>query len=251
MHRILVQRRGRSVNYRSSPRLFSFSRLTEILEFTGRNDLQVLRIAHEIGKTVPVMYVGTKDIQNHLNAQLRIPSIRGAYVGQFVNILYDIESRRVTPGAISFVPLSFLSLKLPMCNVFLRGRQRIASSNGSSITFINEDNSGRLYNVNMPSNRTEWIPLQGSYGFIGIIAGSQRANAPLMTFGRAMHRRKRSAVRPYRVNGLRMNPRDHPHGGGNHKHVGRPSTVSKSTPPGAKVGRFAPGRRRSFNTKPK
>jgi len=29
-----------------------------------------------------------------------------------------------------------------------------------------------------------------------------------------------------------MNPVDHPHGGGNHKHIGKPSTVSKECPPG-------------------
>jgi len=33
-----------------------------------------------------------------------------------------------------------------------------------------------------------------------------------------------------------MNPVDHPHGGGNHKHIGFPSTVSRYAPPGQKVG---------------
>lgn len=36
-----------------------------------------------------------------------------------------------------------------------------------------------------------------------------------------------------------MNPVDHPHGGGNHKHLGRASTVSRRTPPGRKVGLIA------------
>jgi large subunit ribosomal protein L2 len=42
-----------------------------------------------------------------------------------------------------------------------------------------------------------------------------------------------------------MNPVDHPHGGGAHQHVGRPSTVSRDTPPGAKVGRLSPQRKKS------
>ena len=29
-----------------------------------------------------------------------------------------------------------------------------------------------------------------------------------------------------------MNPVDHPHGGGNHKHIGKPSTVSRRCVPG-------------------
>ena len=31
----------------------------------------------------------------------------------------------------------------------------------------------------------------------------------------------------------------HPHGGGRHQHVGQSSTVSRDTPPGAKVGSIA------------
>jgi large subunit ribosomal protein L8e len=36
-----------------------------------------------------------------------------------------------------------------------------------------------------------------------------------------------------------MNPVEHPHGGGNQQHIGHPSTVSRFTPPGAKVGLVA------------
>ena len=34
-----------------------------------------------------------------------------------------------------------------------------------------------------------------------------------------------------------MNPASHPHGGG--RHVGRPTTVARNTPPGRKVGHIA------------
>eukprot|EP00731_Ephydatia_muelleri_P029555 Em0021g78a len=34
-------------------------------------------------------------------------------------------------------------------------------------------------------------------------------------------------------------PVDHPHGGGNHQHIGKPSTVKRGTPPGRKVGLIA------------
>jgi len=36
-----------------------------------------------------------------------------------------------------------------------------------------------------------------------------------------------------------MNPVEHPHGGGNHQHIGGSSTVSRNAPPGAKVGLIA------------
>lgn len=36
-----------------------------------------------------------------------------------------------------------------------------------------------------------------------------------------------------------MNPVEHPHGGGNHQHIGHASTVRRSAPPGQKVGLIA------------
>lgn len=36
-----------------------------------------------------------------------------------------------------------------------------------------------------------------------------------------------------------MNPVDHPHGGGNHQHIGKASTISREAVPGQKVGLIA------------
>lgn len=36
-----------------------------------------------------------------------------------------------------------------------------------------------------------------------------------------------------------MNPVDHPHGGGNHQHIGKASTMARSAVPGQKVGLIA------------
>ena len=36
-----------------------------------------------------------------------------------------------------------------------------------------------------------------------------------------------------------MNPVEHPHGGGNHQHIGHASTVRRDAPPGQKVGLIA------------
>ena len=41
------------------------------------------------------------------------------------------------------------------------------------------------------------------------------------------------------VRGVAMNPVEHPHGGGNHQHIGHPSTVGRGAPPGMKVGLIA------------
>ncbi len=44
---------------------------------------------------------------------------------------------------------------------------------------------------------------------------------------------------PSQVRGVAMNPVEHPHGGGNHQHIGHASTVRRSAPPGQKVGLIA------------
>lgn len=41
------------------------------------------------------------------------------------------------------------------------------------------------------------------------------------------------------VRGVAMNPVEHPHGGGNHQHIGHASTVRRDAPPGQKVGLIA------------
>ena len=43
----------------------------------------------------------------------------------------------------------------------------------------------------------------------------------------------------HQVRGVAMNPVEHPHGGGNHQHIGHASTVSRWAPPGQKVGLIA------------
>ena len=44
-----------------------------------------------------------------------------------------------------------------------------------------------------------------------------------------------------------MNPVDHPHGGGNHQHIGKASTIARSAVPGQKVGLIAARRVRDLS----
>ena len=51
-----------------------------------------------------------------------------------------------------------------------------------------------------------------------------------------------------RTRGVAMNPVDHPHGGGNHQHIGKASTIARSAVPGQKVGLIAARRVCSFGS---
>merc|ERR1712216_685086 len=66
----------------------------------------------------------------------------------------------------------------------------------------------------------------GGRGAIGQIAGGGRCDKPMLKAGANYHKFKvkRGATWP-KVRGVAMNPVEHPHGGGNHQHIGHASTV--------------------------
>lgn len=70
---------------------------------------------------------------------------------------------------------------------------------------------------------------------IGIVAGGGRIEKPMLKAGRAYHKYKAKRNCWPRVRGVAMNPVEHPHGGGNHQHIGKPSTVARTKSAGRKV----------------
>ena len=74
---------------------------------------------------------------------------------------------------------------------------------------------------------------------VGTIGGGGRLERPIIKAGKKFWATRSLARQPFKVRGVAMNPVNHPFGGVAHQHVGRPSTVSSGTWPGAKVGRFS------------
>ncbi len=74
---------------------------------------------------------------------------------------------------------------------------------------------------------------------IGVIAGGGRTDKPLLKAGSAFYKFKNKRKNWPVTRGVAMNPVDHPHGGGNHQHIGHPSTVSRQSPAGKKAGLIA------------
>lgn len=74
---------------------------------------------------------------------------------------------------------------------------------------------------------------------IGQVAGGGRTEKPMLKAGRAYHKYRVKRNSWPKVRGVAMNPVEHPHGGGNHQHIGHASTVSRWAPPGQKVGLIA------------
>jgi large subunit ribosomal protein L2 len=77
---------------------------------------------------------------------------------------------------------------------------------------------------------------------IGIVAGSGRLEKPFLKAGIKYHK-MRARNKPYpSVSGTSMNAVDHPFGGTQSSHKGKPTIAPKHAPPGRKVGKIRPRR---------
>ncbi len=117
-------------------------------------------------------------------------------------------------------------------------RGSFARASGASAIVIGHSEDGEKTRVRLPSGVRKTI-LGSCRGMVGVIAGGQRTDKPLLKAGAAFWKNKAKRNRWPRVRGVAMNPVDHPHGGGNQQHIGHPSTVSRAAPPGQKAGLVA------------
>lgn len=95
--------------------------------------------------------------------------------------------------------------------------------------------------VQLPSGSVKKLSSQ-CRATIGVVAGGGRTEKPWVKAGTKFHHLRARATPYPKVRGVAMNAVDHPHGGGYHHHPGKPTCVSRSTPPGRKVGMIAPKR---------
>ncbi|KAK9232116.1 hypothetical protein WN943_022359 [Citrus x changshan-huyou] len=64
------------------------------------------------------------------------------------------------------------------------------------------------------------------------------SRSPSLSYTRSVSLRVKRNCWP-KVRGVAMNPVEHPHGGGNHQHIGHASTIRRDAPPVQKVGLIA------------
>merc|ERR1712083_496310 len=92
--------------------------------------------------------------------------------------------------------------------------------------------------VKLPSGNKKVIP-SANRAMVGCIAGGGRIDKPILKAGRAYHKYRVKRNSWPKVRGVAMNPVEHPHGGGNHQHIGKASTVKRGTSAGRKIGLIA------------
>ena len=114
---------------------------------------------------------------------------------------------------------------------------RLAPEPPSLLTWNDLSSAGKT-RVRLPSGQKKLISSRARAA-VGIVAGGGRIDKPMLKAGRAFHKYKAKRNCWPKVRGVAMNPVEHPHGGGNHQHIGHPSTVRRDSGPGQKGGLIA------------
>ena len=241
----IAQRRGNSAVFsanthkRVAPAKF---RKLDYVEKNGYIKGIVKDIVHDAGRGAPLAKVMFRDPYRFKQRTEHFVAVEGMHTGQFI---YSGKKAALNTGNI--LPLKNIPEGINVCNVELYSgdKGQLARTSGVSATVIGHTVSGRKTRLRLPSGARK-IVKSSCRAMVGIVAGGGRTGKPILKAGRAFHKAKAKRNNWPVVKGMAMNPVEHPHGGGNHQHIGHPSTVARDTPHGRKVGLIAARRTGRF-----
>ena len=124
------------------------------------------------------------------------------------------------------------------CEKLQGDKGKFAKTSGGFAQIIGHIEGADKTRLRLPSGQKKTIT-SFARASIGIVSGGGRIDKPMLKAGRAFHKYKAKRNSWPKVRGVAMNPVEHPHGGGNHQHIGHPSTVKRDAVPGQKVGLIA------------
>ncbi|HEV2429670.1 MAG TPA: 50S ribosomal protein L2, partial [Thermoplasmata archaeon] len=192
----------------------------------------VLGLSHAPGRTAPVAEIRSED-----GTSVRTIATTGLATGDRVS-LHRGEVQRGSVLSLGQIPDGTLISNVEV-HPFDGGR--LVRAAGTSALVV--AHSEREVTVQLPSGVFKTF-LPTCRAQVGTVAGGGRLERPIIKAGKKVLAYRSFSKPAFKVRGVAMNPVNHPFGGGSHQHVGRPSTVSSGTWPGAKVGRFSRSQRR-------
>jgi len=192
-------------------------------------------IIHDPGRGAPLAVVVFRDPYKYKLRKELFIATEGMHTGQFV---YCGRKAAISIG--NCLPLSALPEGTIVCNIEEKSgdRGKLARTSGGYATVVSHNHDTKVTRIKLPSGIKKSVP-SFNRAVIGIVAGGGRVDKPMLKAGNAYHKYKAKRNCWPRVRGVAMNPVEHPHGGGNHQHIGFPSTVKRDTPAGRKVGLIA------------
>ncbi|KAG9410724.1 60S ribosomal protein L8 [Aphanomyces cochlioides] len=210
-------------------------RTNDYVEREGYIKGVIKEIIHDPGRGAPLARVSFRDPYRYrINQELMIAA-EGMYTGMFI---YAGKKAAMAVGNI--LPLSQLPEGTIICNVEARigDKGKFARCSGDYAVIVTHDEDKGKTKIRLPSGSKKTVP-SACRAMVGVVAGGGRTDKPILKAGRAYHKYRVKRNEWPHVRGVAMNPVEHPHGGGNHQHIGHPSTVRRDAPAGKKVGLIA------------
>jgi len=226
--RLIQQRRGKGGIYRVPSHNF----VTDLKYPAGNFEGVIQEIVHDPGRTGILAKVSSG------NKNFWFLTCEGMKVGQKIVCSEDAPVKLGNVMEIGRIPEG-----LPIYNVELHSGDggKIVKSAGSSAIVVSHGKENSV--LELPSGTLREIR-NNCRATIGVVSGGGRTDKPFAKAGNKYHNAKARGRLYPKVRGVAMNPVNHPHGGGNHQRIGKPSTVSRNAPPGRKVGHLSPKKRK-------
>merc|ERR1712226_13732 len=192
-------------------------------------------IIHDPGRGAPLAIAHFRDPYRYKVKKEIFVAAEGMYTGHGV---YCGKKAHLSIGNV--MPIGHMPEGTIVCNLEEKtgDRGKISRASGNYATVVAHNPDTRRTRVKLPSGSKKVIP-SANRAMIGCIAGGGRIDKPILKAGRAYHKCKVKRNSWPKVRGVCMIPVEHPHGGGNHQHIGFPSTVRRDTSAGRKVGLIA------------
>merc|ERR1711973_260889 len=192
-------------------------------------------LIHDPGRGAPLAKVSFRDMCSHRKQKQLFIAAEGMYTGQFV---YCGLKAKLQVGNI--IPIGSMPEGTVVCNLEEKcgDRGRLARASGNYATVVAHNVDTKRTRVKLPSGAKKVLP-STCRAMVGLVAGGGRVEKPLLKAGRAYFKYKAKRRCWPVVRGVCMNPVEHPHGGGNHQHIGKPSTIRRDASRGRKVGLIA------------
>lgn len=178
---------------------------------------EVIDIVHERSRGAPVAIISFKELD------CMVPASEGIYTGKRILIGDDAP---IDIGNITKIKNVPEGMAVNSVEIAYGDGGCISMTNGSYSLVVNHRRETNETVIKIPSGKKITVSSECRC-IVGVVAGGGIHDKPLLKASVAHYRAKaRGHVFP-RVRGVAMNPVEHIHGGGNHQHVGKPTTVSK------------------------
>lgn len=226
--RLIQQRRGRIKTKFNAPS-HRYKGKVKYNKEKGKLNGIIEDFIHDPGRTAPLACVTLENKKRILTI-----ASEGSKIGD--EIIFTDKKDNINVGNV--LPLGVIPEGGPIYNIELSPGDggKLVRAGGSNASVVSHDKNKTV--VQLPSGRFKTLDSKCK-ATIGVVAGGGRNDKPFLKAGKKYYAYRSRGKQYPTVRGVAMCAVAHPHGGGGHQHVGKPSTVKRGAPPGRKVGSIA------------